>query len=99
MAASMYSDLEIVDLDEVEKEAGADDETWLVAIIEENSNSNSEIQNAKSWKNWNMSNDPSPVRMKKKSLVEKLDLIAKGSPTKYTSPVHSGQSFKFAKIS
>ena len=65
----MAESLEIIDLDQLNLE---DEETWLV---------NTEQSSANSWKKWNMSDDPE-VRMKKRSLVEKLDFIAKGSPTR-----------------
>ncbi len=64
--------LEIIDLDELNLE---DDETWLVPLEHAKGTS------LNSWKKWNMSEDPE-VRMKKRSLVEKLDFIAKGSPTR-----------------
>ena len=81
--------LEIIDLDELDLEY-ENEETWLVNTAKD------EADNGKSWKKWNMSDDPE-VRMKKRSLVEKLDFIAKGSPTRYfgsrppmsSTPVHN----------
>ena len=73
MASSLEdSSLGILDLDELEDE---DEETWLVAPPDLEQN------NIASWKKWNMSEDPE-VRMKKTSLVEKLDFIVKSSPTR-----------------
>jgi len=71
--------LEIIDLDELDLEF-QDDETWLVSPTPELEKSPDQAISP-SWRKWNMSDDPE-VRMKKKSLVEKLDFIAKGSPTR-----------------
>jgi len=71
--------LEIIDLDELDLEF-QDDETWLVGsptLLERSPDQ----ALSPSWRKWNMSDDPE-VRMKKRSLVEKLDFIAKGSPTR-----------------
>ena len=68
--------LEIIDLDQLENFED-DEETWLVGSATDQATS--------SWRKWNMSDDPE-VRMKKRSLVEKLDFIAKtGSPTRTPS--------------
>jgi len=73
--------LEIIDLDELDLEF-QDDETWLVQPISPSNLQRSPDQAiSPSWRKWNMSDDPE-VRMKKRSLVEKLDFIAKGSPTR-----------------
>ena len=80
MASSLEdSSLGILDLDELETEEG-DDETWLVKGNADLQQNNQHIQSS-SWKKWNMSEDPE-VRMKKTSLVEKLDFIVKSSPTR-----------------
>ena len=82
MASSLEdSSLGILDLDELETDEG-DDETWLVkgnVDLQHNNQQPHHIQS--SWKKWNMSEDPE-VRMKKTSLVEKLDFIVKSSPTR-----------------
>ena len=72
MASSMEdSSLGILELEDLDNEE--DEETWLVAPPD------AEQNNISTWKKWNMSEDPE-VRMKKRSLVEKLDFIAKSSP-------------------
>ena len=74
MASSMEdSSLGILELEDLDNEE--DEETWLVAPPD------AEQNNISTWKKWNMSEDPE-VRMKKRSLVEKLDFIAKSSPTR-----------------
>ena len=88
--------LEIIDLDELNFEEN--DETWLFDTRNLPNNSD-ETGGPTSWKKWNMSDDPE-VRMKKRSLVEKLDFIAKGSPTRFfasrpsmsSTPVHKASS-------
>ena len=82
MASSLEdSSLGILDLDELETEEGDDDETWLVKGNVDLQQNNSQHHIQSSWKKWNMSEDPE-VRMKKTSLVEKLDFIVKSSPTR-----------------
>ena len=71
--------LEIIDLDDLDLEF-QDDETWLVQPLQ-NPQKSPDQAISPSWRKWNMSDDPE-VRMKKKSLVEKLEFIAKGSPTR-----------------
>jgi len=80
-AATEQESLEIIDLDELDLEF-QDDETWLVQLSSPSNLQKSPDQAiSPSWRKWNMSDDPE-VRMKKRSLVEKLDFIAKGSPTR-----------------
>ena len=90
-ASNEQESLEIIDLDELDLEF-QDDETWLVQPtlspnLEQRSPDGSDPTLSPSWRKWNMSDDPE-VRMKKRSLVEKLDFIAKGSPTRafYSRP-------------
>ena len=70
--------LEIIDLDTLD--LTEDEETWLVASGSTGSN----------WRKWDMSQDPE-VRMKKRSLVEKLDHISR-SPIKISTPKYSAGS-------
>ena len=98
-ASTEQESLEIIDLDELDIEF-QDDETWLVQPSTDLQKSPDQAISP-SWRKWNMSDDPE-VRMKKKSLVEKLDFIAKGSPTRGTfyasrpsmssTPIHSKTS-------
>ena len=67
--------LEIIDLDTLD--ITEDEETWLVG---------SAVQGS-TWRKWDMSTDPE-VRMKKRSLVEKLDHISR-SPIKISTPKYS----------
>lgn len=89
MADAGQESLEIIDLDELHLEDN--EETWLVS----NKGADSGLS---SWRKWNMSDDPE-VRMKKRSLVEKLDFIAKGSPTRsfYSRPSMSSTPLSMAQ--
>ena len=73
--------LEIIDLDTLD--ITEDEETWLVG---------SAVQGS-TWRKWDMSTDPE-VRMKKRSLVEKLDHISR-SPIKISTPKYSSSSSRF----
>ena len=73
--------LEIIDLDTLD--ITEDEETWLVG---------SAVQGS-TWRKWDMSTDPE-VRMKKRSLVEKLDHISR-SPIKISTPKYSSGGSRF----
>ena len=77
--------LEIIDLDTLD--ITEDEETWLVATGTTSGTSGS------TWRKWDMSTDPE-VRMKKRSLVEKLDHISR-SPIKISTPKYSGSESRF----
>jgi len=77
--------LEIIDLDTLD--ITEDEETWLVAT------GSSSATQGSTWRKWDMSTDPE-VRMKKRSLVEKLDHISR-SPIKISTPKNYGSGSRF----
>lgn len=70
----LAEELEIIDLDELDGE----DETWLV-----NPTSSAKASNYQT--EWTLDMSTEETRLPKRSLVEKLDMIAKGSPTRFTA--------------